>query len=215
MHTTQPNYGSELATAIRRRLRAALRRLGELDRLPTDRELAQEIDALQFRGARWGRRLQRIERDGLMNFGARELHQPERLLSAVIEEFEDECLSRGISLEEIEADEAEPMWVDADQVVEALRCVLESCIAQADTGGCLSLSIQDEGRYCGFTVRAQGIAQVGMDELDATMIRELLESAGGHVRIEEVDFSQFLITLRLPRELMVQSPLGDGDAWAA
>jgi hypothetical protein len=215
MHTTQPNYGSELAAQIRRRLWAALRQLGDLNRLPTDRELAQEIDELQFRGARCDRRLQRIERDGLMSFGARELHQPERLLSAVIEEFEDECLSRGILLGEIETGEAEPMWVDAEQVVEALRCVLEGCIAQADTGASLSLAIQDDGRYCGFTVRADGVGLMGMDKLDATMIHELLESAGGHVRIEEIDSAQFLITLRLPREMMVESPLGEGDVWAA
>ncbi len=215
MQPTQPIDGVKLAAAIRRRLRIALRRLGELNRLPTDRELEHELDALQFRGARWGRRLQRIERDGLMRFGARELCRPARLLSEIIDEFEDDCLSRGILLEEIEVDDLEPMWVDAEQVVEALRCILEACIAQAESGAQLFLSVHDEGRYCGFSVRAEGVELSEIEALDVAMIHELLEGAGGNVRIEEIDYSRFLVTLRLPRESSkAGSDEGEG-AWAA
>ena len=87
----------DLSVAIRGRLSAALDRMRDLHRGPTDRELAEELSALQYRGSRWGRRLQRIEQQGLLTMSARGLYAPARLLEDVVLEFDSECLRECLS----------------------------------------------------------------------------------------------------------------------
>ena len=191
-----------LSVAIRGRLSAALERMRDLHRGPTDRELAEELSALQYRGSRWGRRLQRIEQQGLLTLSARGLHAPRRLLEDVVLEFDDECLDRGIILEDVSESNAAPMWVDAEQLIEALRCVLESCISQAKDGARIRLFLEEEGACCCFTVDACGVLP-HFDDLTGYTIHQILAGAGGHARvITSVD--RLTVSLRLPRELKAE-----------
>ena len=191
----------DLSLAIRGRLSAALDRMRDLHRGPTDRELAEELSALQYRGSRWGRRLQRIEQQGLLTMSARGLYAPARLLEDVVLEFDGECLDRGIILEDVPESDADPMWVDAEQLIEALRCVLESCISQAKDGARIRLFMEEEGDCCCFTVDASGV-HPHFDELTGYTIHQLLAGVGGHARVI-TSGERLTVTLRLPRDLKV------------
>ena len=210
-----PNH-QEMVSAIRRRLRHALQRIGELNRLPTVNELSEELDALQFRGAHWGRRLMRFERDGLMRFGARGVHEPDWLLSEVVAEFEDEALRRGVFLENTsEVDFSRSLWIDGEQVTEALRCVLEACIAHAPNGARLTAYLVDDQHCCRFDIRTHGVGLSGLEELDHALIHGLVESAGGSIRIEEISFEEFLFSIRFERGSALEAERDDEGAWAA
>ncbi|MBI2896553.1 MAG: ATP-binding protein [Deltaproteobacteria bacterium] len=207
-----------IVAAMNERLLATLDRLKELRSRPVTPEVVDELTSIQFRGSRLSRRLRVLGHQGLLTLSARSLREPAELLRAAVGEVEEDCEARGIEIA-VEADDGLPaLWLDPEQVVESLRCILDNAIeaigrdgkivARASgTNGDVVLSVGNDGPpfapeilprafAAGVSSRREGPGE----GLGLTIVRRIADGLGGDARIE-TDQEWTEISLSIPRTL--------------
>jgi two-component system NtrC family sensor kinase len=222
-----------IVAAMRPRLGETMQRLVELRAMPVSPEVLEELMTLEFHGARLARRLRALGQDEIMSFSVREPRTIRELLERVVEEVDEDCGRRAIELA-LQVEPALPdMWLDGEQLVEALRCILDNAIeaigkgghivvrASASPGG-VELAIGNDGPPVsgdilphafspGVSSRRSGPGQ----GLGLTIVKAVADAVGGNVRIAS-DEAWTEVALRLPRARNVSpaaQPAGCGRNW--
>lgn len=206
-----------IVSAMHERLMASLERLKELRSRPVTAEVADELASIQFRGSRLSRRLRVLGHQGLLTLSARSLRGPDELLRAAVAEVEEDCEARGIEVEVEVAEHLPALWLDPEQVIEALRCILDNAIEAIGRGGkivararCTDddvvLSIVNDGPpvdpeilprvfAAGVSSRRNGPGEgIGL-----TIVQRVAAGLGGTARIDSGDWT--VLSLSIPRRL--------------
>lgn len=196
---------ADLLAALRDQLAKAIDRLRELRSMPIDPSIADEIAEIRFFAARLGRRLRALGQDGLLHVSVVSSHSLIEVLQAAVEEIREECGRRGIDARiEIE-DTPPPMWVDRDQLIEALRCSLDDAMSSGRTQAII-INVAETHGQVELTVRAQdgeGSTEIDGPRFEEPAIlrhevaRRLLDLMGGQTQLRvEDNFRE--VTLHLP-----------------
>lgn len=124
---------ADLLAALRDQLARAVDRLRELRSQAIDANVADEIAEIRFFAARLGRRLRTLGQDGLLHLSVVTSQSVTDVVDAAMEEVHEECARRGIDARVEVEDMPPPMWVDREQLIEAVRCAIDDVLADTRT----------------------------------------------------------------------------------
>lgn len=232
-HPTEddPLRQERIVATMRQRLLATMQRLVELRALPVSPEVVDELMAIEFHGARLARRLRALGEEGIMSFSVRAPRTIRELLERVIDEVAEDCDRRGIALE-LDVEPALPdMWLDGEQLVEALRCILDNAIeaicksgrvivrarsssvgielAVGNDGPPVSREILPHAFSAGVSSRRSGPGE----GLGLTIVKRVADAVGGNVRIaSEQGWTEVALTLPRVRNANPETE-GRGRNW--
>jgi hypothetical protein len=175
------SLGATLARLRRELLRMA-RELAALREAPGTAESIERAMRLRFHQTRLVARLQAIESSGLLALSARRLVDPVALVRSAALEVKTELERRGARLMlELSGDGA-LVWLDAEQVIEAIGCLLDDAVCQADAGGTVALHAHVTDTYLTVTVQDDRRRAAWKATDPVLLAAQLLSASDGELR---------------------------------
>jgi hypothetical protein len=143
---------------LRRELLRMVRELDELREGPLLRDdpgedVIERAMRLRFQQERLVARVRAVQADGLLTLSARCRVDPVALVRAAALEVEAELGRRGARLVLDLNGDGTPAWLDAEQVLEALGCLLDDAVGHADAGGTVALRAHTADAYLAITLQ--------------------------------------------------------------
>jgi len=227
-----PLRPDRIVAAMRGRLAETLERLAEVRTRPVSPEVLEELMSLEFQGARLARRLRALGQEGIMTFSVRAPRTIGEILQRVVGEVTEDCARRQIALDLDVMPALPDMWLDGDQLVEALRCILDNAIeaigrhgritigARLASGG-IELAVGNDGPpvpgeilphafRAGVSSRRSGPGE----GLGLTIVKAVADAVGGNVHLASNEgWTEVAMSLPRARNAATEASSGRGRNW--
>jgi len=195
-----------LVMALREQLVKLMSRLDALRYSPVTPELIDEVLDLDYQGGRLSRRLRILDVEGLLNLSALAPTQAAQLARVAVDEIREGCRRREIDLDVRLATTLPHVLVDADQLVEAVRCALDAAIDTIERGGRIHVSAVAAER--GVEIRVAYSAHRGEtpdvgSSVALLIAHQLVGALGGEVAVTRANESTE-VALVLPQSLVAR-----------
>lgn len=176
---------TELIAATRAELHSALHLLSDLRQRTVTPTLVDELASARYRALRLGHCLERLEQEGLLAVVARRLQSPTLIVKEALRDVRDECERRQITLDvELDA-KADNVWLDPDQLDEALRCVLDEGMTRIGRGGMIRVRTRGRRESHVITITHDGSAPG--DELAPRILAQIAATSRTAITTREED----------------------------